>query len=291
MPETKPRSRSDFATVVVLGVLAFTMAAVVHETVGHGTGCAIEGGRITLLTSTWFRCAGAGSITDMGGTIASLLFGAMSIAILSFTRPPPAAGFLLLMFGALSLFWGAGQLIIQPLVNRDDLFFVTRRMGWDWTWRPVVAVIGIAVYSAAVRWMIVVARRCPGVTRGAILVAYGTAIVTAAISGLMWSTEPIPGAIDGFETLTILPAGLLVAAGAVARGPREQTVIARSWTWIVFGAAVFAVFLLTQARGLGTRANVPLHAATAIDHRTAFETSDRLTPPSSHHRSPGSARS
>jgi hypothetical protein len=137
--------------------------------------------------------------------------------------------------------------------------------------------------------MIVAARRSPGMTRGAILVAYAAAIVSATGAGLMWSTEPIPGAIDAFKTLTILPSGLLVVAGA-RRPPPEGSAIARSWPWIVFGLAVFALFLLTQARGLGSRTGVPLHAA-AISHRTAIAISDRLTPPSNRHRSPGSVRS
>jgi len=42
---------SDLTTVVAVGVVAATLAAVCHETLGHGLGCVVDGGRITLLTS------------------------------------------------------------------------------------------------------------------------------------------------------------------------------------------------------------------------------------------------
>jgi hypothetical protein len=57
----------DSATVIAAGILAATLAAVCHETLGHGLGCVIDGGRVTLLTSIWFRCHGATSLTDAAG--------------------------------------------------------------------------------------------------------------------------------------------------------------------------------------------------------------------------------
>ena len=45
----------DPITVIAVGVLAATLAAVCHETLGHGLGCIVVGGRITLLTSIYLR--------------------------------------------------------------------------------------------------------------------------------------------------------------------------------------------------------------------------------------------
>lgn len=66
---TSPADHSG--TVIAAGVLAATLAAICHETLGHGLGCIGVGGRITLLTSIWFQCKGATSLTDAGGSIAS----------------------------------------------------------------------------------------------------------------------------------------------------------------------------------------------------------------------------
>jgi hypothetical protein len=54
----------DLITGVAVGVLA-TLAAVCHETLGHGVGCILDGGRITLLTSIYVRCAGATALTPL----------------------------------------------------------------------------------------------------------------------------------------------------------------------------------------------------------------------------------
>lgn len=69
-PSDRP---DDTATVLAAGVLAATLAAVFHETIGHGIGCAAIGGDVTLLTSIWYRCHGATSLTDAGGAIAGVM--------------------------------------------------------------------------------------------------------------------------------------------------------------------------------------------------------------------------
>src|SRR5580692_400345 len=97
---TSPGDHSGTASAA--GVLAATLAAICHETLGHGLGCIGVGGQITLLTSIWFRCQGATSITDAGGSIASLLAGVASIALLSFKVRNRTAQLVLILFGAFS---------------------------------------------------------------------------------------------------------------------------------------------------------------------------------------------
>lgn len=83
-----PTHRSDdAATVIAIGALAATLADVCHETLGHGLGCFAASGRITLLTSIWFRCQGATALTDAGGPLASLIAGASVLAVLPAIRP------------------------------------------------------------------------------------------------------------------------------------------------------------------------------------------------------------
>jgi hypothetical protein len=60
---TPPALRDDLPMFIAAGVLTATLAALCHETLGHGLGCLAVGGRITLLTSIWFRCHGAKSLT------------------------------------------------------------------------------------------------------------------------------------------------------------------------------------------------------------------------------------
>lgn len=252
--------------MIAAGVLAATLAAFCHETLGHGLGCVADGGRIILLTSIWFRCHGAGSVTDAGGPIGSLIGGVAAVALLSFRIPDHVARFILVLFGAFSLFWFAGQLISHPIGNRDDWAFVARRMGWSWVWRPIMAAIGVAAYAAAMRVMLIVLRGKAAPTWQAIRLAYAAAAASAVIAGLMWSAAPIRSAREGFLTLGIAPLGLLFvaaragrnAAGSTGNAANPDRSISRSWIWIAVSVVVFGSFLLVQGRGLGSLASIGL---------------------------------
>jgi hypothetical protein len=39
--------KDDIPTVLAAGILAATLAAIIHETVGHGMGCLADGGTVT----------------------------------------------------------------------------------------------------------------------------------------------------------------------------------------------------------------------------------------------------
>ena len=92
--------RDDVATVAAAGVLAATLAALFHETVGHGIGCVAAGGYVTLLTSIWFRCYRGTSLTDAGGAIAGVIFGALAFMVPLHRVRNTAIRLALLMFGA-----------------------------------------------------------------------------------------------------------------------------------------------------------------------------------------------
>jgi hypothetical protein len=62
-------------------VLAGTLVALCHATLGHGIGCIAVGGHITLLTFIWLRCYGATSLTDAGGGIADVLLGSITLMV------------------------------------------------------------------------------------------------------------------------------------------------------------------------------------------------------------------
>jgi hypothetical protein len=249
------------ATVVAVGVFAATLAALAHETLGHGIGCIAVGGHITLLTSIWFRCQGATSLTDAGGGIASVLFGAFALAVPPNRISSPAAYLTLLMFGVTSLFWFAGQLITHAAFNRDDWHFIALRMHWPWIWRPVMVLIGIAAYASVMRWTRVRLRDAAAPGPRAIWLAYLASAGSAALAGLMWPPEPVRSAVEGLLTLGVAPLGLLVVARLANRGqkPAGGRAITRSWPLIALSFATFAVFALVQGRGLGSLANVALH--------------------------------
>jgi hypothetical protein len=250
---TEPERKTeigDMATVAGAGVFAATLAALCHETLGHGLGCAIDGGRITLLTSIWFRCQGAMSLTDAGGPLASLVGALLAFALLRFTAPGRVARFVLILFAGYSLFWFAGQLIDHAIVNGDDWAIIARRNQWPAMWRPIAVALGIAAYAGGIALTTAALRGKDAPGLRAVALAYAAGALSAVVAGLMWQPAPLRSALEALLTLGIAPLGLLVAARRAARDGNAPP-IARSWPWIAASAVLYVVFLVVQARGLG----------------------------------------
>ena len=245
-----PKS-DDAATVVAAGVLAATLATFCHETLGHGLSCVIEGGRITLLTSIWFRCQGASSLTDAAGPFASLAGGLVAFALLPMSGGNRLLRFFLILYGAISLFWFAGQLIDHAIVNGDDFGIIARRNHWPSIWRPLSIALGVAVYAGGIALTTAALCRKDTPRWPAIGMAYAAGAAAAVIAGLMWYPAPLRSALEGLLTLGVAPLGLLVAARRAWRAAGDAAPLPRSWPWIVASMVVFAAFLFAQARGLG----------------------------------------
>ncbi len=248
----------DAATAIAAGVLAATLAALCHETVGHGLGCAIDGGRITLLTSIWFRCHGAGSVTDAGGPFASLIAGLAAFGLLQIGDINRVARFVLILFGAVSLFWVAGQLIDHALINGDDWGIIAHRNHWPAMWRPISIAIGAAAYAGTIALTAAVLRGKSAPGWPAIRLAYIAAVTSAVIAGLIWQPAPLRSALEALLTLGVAPLGLLFAARRAARGRDAVAPVERSWPWIAASVTVYVIFLIVQARGIGPLAGIGL---------------------------------
>jgi len=257
----------DPITVIAVGVLAATLAAVCHETLGHGLGCIVVGGRITLLTSIYFRCLGATALTDAAGPLGNFLAGMAAFAFLSLRSPDRTMRLFLILFGAFNLFLLFAQMVYCAVLRKDDWAFVALQMGWSWVWRPIAAGIGVAGYVLALlalRQSTAALAETGAPTRPAIRLAYIAAVASAVIAGLMWRPEPIRSAIEEFLTVGLAPLGLLFAVARTGRAQAAIAVhppIARSWRWIAVGVMVFGVFLFTQGLGLGPLAKTGLPAA------------------------------
>jgi hypothetical protein len=253
----------DLTTVVAVGIVAATLAAVSHETLGHGLGCIVDGGQITLLTSIYVRCAGATAPASWvaAGPAGNFLAGVAAFAFLALRPAGRAAGLFLILFGAFNLFWLSGQMAHCALLSIDDWAFVARQRGWSSIWRPIVGAIGVAGYATTIRLSAVALTRTGAPGRRPVQLAYMAGAISTVIAALMWRPEPIKSAIDGLLAIGVAPIGLLLAASLANRDDDvipARLPIGRSWSWIAAGAIVFGVFLLTQSQGLGPLAKIGL---------------------------------
>jgi len=246
----------DMPTVAACGVLAATLATILHETVGHGLGCYAEGGTVTLLTSIWFRCRGASTLTDAGGALASLLGGAIGLALLRRRRIDGGLWLTLTLFTAFSLFWFSGQLVVHAITNHDDWAVIAHRLQWPSWWRAGSVALGIALYVATIRLMVGTLRGRGLLRSNAIRMGYAAGACSAAVAGLMWGAMPIRSALEGVFTLGVLPLGLLSIASATRQHDSGDIVsVQRSTFLLALSSVLFLAFLLIQGRGLGRLAS------------------------------------
>lgn len=227
-------------------MLAATAAAVAHETLGHGLGCLAVGGRVTLLTSIYFKCAGSTWLTDAGGPLGGLALGAASLAALKLARPMGRIRLLLILCTAIDLGWVAGQLLYCAALNVDDWSFVAKALRWPPLWRGAAGVAGITLYVATIRLLAAEARQVGGVKIAAIAAAG-----SAALAGLLWSAMPLRGALEGAAAVGLAPAVIL--AGVIRRqgAAVPSSAGGRPWAWVAAATVVYGLFLVGQARGLG----------------------------------------
>jgi hypothetical protein len=80
--------RDDSLTLTALGVLAFALANVTHEALGHGLAALAAGARPVLLTTCYFVTSGSTSRwIPAGGGIANLGVGLLALLWLRIFRP------------------------------------------------------------------------------------------------------------------------------------------------------------------------------------------------------------
>jgi hypothetical protein len=244
--------KDDIPTMLAAGVLAATLPAVIHESVGHGVGCLTEGGTIMCSRRSGSDARGAGSLTVAAGPTASLVAGLGCLLLLRRWRPNGGIQLAITLSAAFNLFWFAGQLIFHAVTNGDTWVVMARMQHWPEWWRPVSIALGAVCYVAAVRAIINTLRLKGQLHRGAILYSYAAGTFSAMLAGLMWAPMPIRSALEGLLALGAAPAGLFAIAAATRREPNVHRIaVERSAIIIVLSISVYVIFLATQARGIG----------------------------------------
>lgn len=236
----------DALSGMAVGVLAATVAAIAHEAIGHGGGCAVVGGRVSLLTSIFFDCDGATALTDAAGPLGSLLAALGAALALRVTRP----GTWLFPFVFLSFVvnagWFSGQLIYSAALDRDDWHYVARGLHWPAPWRFAAIAIGIGLYWGSLRFL-----RGWTLDRSNLRRSYTAAAGSAAIAGLFWSKAPFASAWEGALAVGVAPLGFLLSA--MRRSPPEgaSAALPRSSGWVGVSSVLYVLFLAVEARGVG----------------------------------------
>jgi hypothetical protein len=142
------------ATWLGIGAVAFIVACVAHEAIGHGGACVLTGGRIVLLTSVLFKCSPANALTDATGPSMNLIVGVAAWVAVRYGRiGSTRLRGLLALIAAFDLFWGTGYLIYSSVAGTGDWMFALRAVagGSAESWTVMMGVLGVFLYWRSLR--------------------------------------------------------------------------------------------------------------------------------------------
>ena len=151
----------DYLTVIALSMLAYTLAVVLHEHLGHALACVSLGGHPAELGAYYVDCQYANMpdlsirLVALAGPIISLITGALGLLILD--RIPRGSAHLRYwawLFGTISLMTATGYLLFSGFTglgdfgtSRDGALYLARP---EWLWRLASSVIGAAGYALVI---------------------------------------------------------------------------------------------------------------------------------------------
>lgn len=157
------RWRPDLPTLVAIAVVAYALANVAHEGIGHGGACVLEGSRPLALTSIAFECdepslsAAGRRVLAGGGTLANVLLAAAAVWGSKASRLGPRFRFFFWLLATLNLFQAAGYFLFSGIGDVGDWSEVIRGFQPAIAWRVGLTAFGalayMAVAAAAALWL------------------------------------------------------------------------------------------------------------------------------------------
>ena len=257
----------DLLTVGAIAVLAFMLADVAHEVIGHGVGLVAAGGHSGILTTTRLisdQPSGnlGGRLFDLGGPLGNLVCAGLAWSGLRLGRTGPHLRLLCWLVMAFSLFWAFGYMISSGVLARGDWVALVRGLGPPWAWRSVLVIAGTACYRAAMKLVAAEMRGIADLSREGeaarlrrlALVSYvaGGAI---ACAGAIFDPRGPMEMLNSGATISFLAALGLLRAPAIFLGrpspmAAQGRVVARSAGWIGVAAAASIIFVALLGRGV-----------------------------------------
>ncbi len=246
------RTDDDVPTLVAIGAAVAIAASLAHEALGHGLGCRLDGGTITLITFLVFRCDGGGALADGGGPVGAFVVAASCLVVLWRRRPRPSiASLFAYAFGVQGMLWVFAQLVSEGIDGSDDWGYLARDLGWPPAWHAMAIAVGAIGYVATIRIATALGRPIAAGRPARLLVPWASTCIIAVLLAGLWHGGAAASAFDAFLSFGVAPLGYLFAIRAIAREPVGSDVVRRNIPWLASVVVAVAAMALTIARGVG----------------------------------------
>jgi hypothetical protein len=265
-----PSPRHDLLTVAAMGLVAYALANLFHEGLGHGGACLLVGGKPLVLSSLHFDGdteglpLGANRLIAAGGTLVNLPVGGIAVAaLLRCATVPARVRYFLWRFAFVNLFQGTGYFLFSGVAGISDWAFVIAGWPMPWLWHLVIAVTGGLAYFVIMLFSMRRLARFVGDPKpGRHLRAVILSIVPYLTGSALFI---ISGLFNPVGLILVLVSAVAASAGGTCGflvGPQffldpdfaptseEAIPIARSWRWIATAAIVTVLFVSVLGPGI-----------------------------------------
>lgn len=273
--EDRPgRVEVDTPTLIVVSALAWAVANVFHEIVGHAGAAVALGVPVRAVSTTTFYVEGIESaaqnqIINAAATPVNLVTGALALMVLRWLHTDSAPWrYFLWLFAVISFTMATWNMVTVPLLGAGDWGEVTEGLSHPGLWTAGVVAVGLVIaivgYCLPLRLFLPELGDRPGLRHKIIFVPVATMIAVQTLSLLASPFATAPAEANHLLASLFAYAHLVVWAVLVNRGvgpraphPVGDLTLRRSPAWLVTGAVAVIVFIAVLGPGLGPLENDP----------------------------------
>lgn len=263
-PATKPVD-ADPLTIASIGILAYILANIIHEGLGHGGACLITGGKPLLITAVNMDCSADNQLVIAGGSLMNAIAAALFFLLGRITpRTSPHLKYFAWLSMTLNLLSPAGYLLFSGIGGFGDWAQFTQGFDPQWAWRVSLAIVGAALYMLVTRWSLLELRALIGsdsrerrihavrLTMAPYFAGGIVACLAGALNPQGWFLVAMSAAASTFGgSSALLWAPNWLRGTSIPAGPDASPVpIERSWPWIAAAAVIAVSFILILGPGI-----------------------------------------
>jgi hypothetical protein len=259
------RGRIDWPTLIAIAVIAYVVSNVLHEAVGHGGTCLLEGCKVIVISSVHAECSCDSRLVAAGGTLVNLLVGVLGFPVLRLTSSWPwSSRYFVWLLMTVNLLQGAGYFLFSGAGNIGDWADFIAGFTPAWAYRVGLFVLGTVLYLLFIGLAFNELARLLGPASaerqrravGLTVVPYVAGGVLSCVAGLfnpvgmMLVAISAAAATFGGTSGLAWMAQLMRCISFPGAPPMPKEAIPRKWAWITVGFVLAVVFIGVLGQGV-----------------------------------------